>query len=312
MHFASRLRSLPKLSLRVVAGIVAFILLVYYPVGMVLIHTVDDDPAFGQALLQQEKGSAAVATASALMRRELDRHWAPNDPFFYPGGALTRMPAFQRGMVSAVARFAIALADQIGRTRGSSKADEDLQKAVGLLNYPPNVWFYDTSVSWLPTVSSEKQYRAAVNSLLAYNERIGQGAAVFERRADNLLEALERFAADLGSSSAAVDDFVHSRSIFAVGDGAALYYETKGKLYAYYVLMRALEKDFANVIAEKQLQATWNQTLATLQQGMRLEVFVVVNAAPDSQVLPSHLAAQGFYLLRARTQMREISDILLK
>jgi hypothetical protein len=28
--------------------------------------------------------------------------------------------------------------------------------------------------------------------------------------------------------------------------------------------------------------------------------------------VPSHLAAQGFYLLRARTQLREISNILLK
>jgi hypothetical protein len=28
--------------------------------------------------------------------------------------------------------------------------------------------------------------------------------------------------------------------------------------------------------------------------------------------LPSHLVAQGFYLLRARTQLREIADILRK
>jgi hypothetical protein len=29
-------------------------------------------------------------------------------------------------------------------------------------------------------------------------------------------------------------------------------------------------------------------------------------------MLPSHLAAQGFYLLRARTQLKEIVNILLK
>jgi hypothetical protein len=28
--------------------------------------------------------------------------------------------------------------------------------------------------------------------------------------------------------------------------------------------------------------------------------------------MPSHLASQGFFLLRARTQLREISNILLK
>ena len=40
--------------------------------------------------------------------------------------------------------------------------------------------------------------------------------------------------------------------------------------------------------------------------------WVVVNGAPDSQILPSHLVAQGFYLLRGRTQRREITNILLK
>jgi hypothetical protein len=43
-----------------------------------------------------------------------------------------------------------------------------------------------------------------------------------------------------------------------------------------------------------------------------LQPWVVVNGSPQSQVLPSHLAAQGFFLLRARVQLREITNILLK
>jgi hypothetical protein len=39
---------------------------------------------------------------------------------------------------------------------------------------------------------------------------------------------------------------------------------------------------------------------------------VVINAAPDGILLPSHLAAQGFYVLRARAQIREITNVLLK
>ena len=39
---------------------------------------------------------------------------------------------------------------------------------------------------------------------------------------------------------------------------------------------------------------------------------VIVNGKPDGQLQPNHLAVQGFYLLRARTQLREISNILLK
>jgi hypothetical protein len=39
---------------------------------------------------------------------------------------------------------------------------------------------------------------------------------------------------------------------------------------------------------------------------------VVVNGDPAGQLLPSHLAAQGFFLLRARTQLKEVTNILLK
>jgi hypothetical protein len=52
--------------------------------------------------------------------------------------------------------------------------------------------------------------------------------------------------------------------------------------------------------------------IENLSQASGLHPWVVVNGAPDSQVMPSHLAAQGFFLLRARAQMYEIMDILTK
>ncbi len=44
----------------------------------------------------------------------------------------------------------------------------------------------------------------------------------------------------------------------------------------------------------------------------QLDPWVVWNGYPDGFLIPNHLAAQGFYLLRARTQLREITAILLK
>jgi hypothetical protein len=43
-----------------------------------------------------------------------------------------------------------------------------------------------------------------------------------------------------------------------------------------------------------------------------LDPFIVINGSPDATFQPSHLASQGFYLLRARTQAREVSNVLLK
>ena len=91
-----------------------------------------------------------------------------------------------------------------------------------------------------------------------------------------------------------------------------LFYNIKGRLYAYFLILEALQRDFETVISEKQLTAAWAQLLASLEAGAKLDPWVVVNGAPDSQFLPSHLASQGFYLLRSRAQLKEISNILLK
>ena len=144
--------------------------------------------------------------AAALIDREVNQNgWPANDPFFLPGTVLDNMPNYQTGIIQALGRFAVEMVDQIGRTRGSSQADPDLDKAAGLLKYAPNVWIFDFSTSLAPTASSESQYRAAHQALLAYNEKLMSNKAVFERRTDNLLATLDRFAADIGSVSAIID-----------------------------------------------------------------------------------------------------------
>jgi hypothetical protein len=52
--------------------------------------------------------------------------------------------------------------------------------------------------------------------------------------------------------------------------------------------------------------------LSNLERAGQLQPWVVVNGSPDSAVFPSHLSGQGLFLLRARTQLGEIADILLR
>ena len=293
--------------------LLAVILLLYYPVGMLMISNIDDDPGFGPGQVA-DGASHAVAVAAALIDREVDQHaWPASDPFFFPGAALDNMPNFQTGIVYALSRFAVDMTDQIGRTRGSSQADPDLDKAAGLLKYPPNVWIYDPSTSWAPTASSQSQYRAARRALLDYNDKLASQKAVFERRADNLLSTLDRFAADLGSTSAVIDQQIRDHSgDFVDFHADDVFYNAKGKLYAYALLFRALGTDFANVIAERDLKAVWAQTEQSLVEAATLRPLIVINGRPDGLILPNHLAVEGFYLLRARTQLREITNILAK
>jgi hypothetical protein len=295
-------------------GVVVALLLLYYPLGMIWVHRIDADPGFAPPVDTLAPGkSRAVAMAMALVDREVNRHrWTANDPFFLPAAALDNMPNFQQGIVAAVSRFTIELTDQISRTRGSSEVDPDLDKALGLLKYPGTVWVFDLGTSWAPTAPSESQYRAAVRSLASYNERLAEGNAMFERRADNLLATLDRVAADIGSSSAAIDRQIREHGGVFDLHADDLFYSVKGRLYAYYLILGALAVDFDDIIKERDLGPAWARMLASFRASIELEPWVILNNTPDAQFLPSHLSAQGFYLLRARTQLREITNILLK
>jgi hypothetical protein len=298
------------------AGVVLLALLVfYYPAGMLLTHVVDDDVEFQAGPEDRvEGGSHAVAIAAALIDREVNQHrWVANDPWFLPPAALDNMPNFQQGIVGALARFAFELVDQIGRSRGSSQTDRDLQEASGQLQYSGNIWVFDLSTSLAPTTPSESRYRKARQSLNTYNKRVAQGSAVFERRADNLLATLDRITLDLGASSAAIDQHIATHSggpfDFRADD---IFYGVKGQTYAYYLLLRELAKDYEALIGERALTTVWAQMLESLRHAATLSPLVISNASPDSALLPNHLAAQGFYLLRARAQLREVTNILLK
>jgi hypothetical protein len=136
---------------------------------------------------------------------------------------------------------------------------------------------------------------------------------VFERRADNLMATLERMASDLGSVSAVLDQQVRTQSrTFFDSKADDIFYNTQGRLYGYYIVLKALGEDFAPVIKERNLGPSWNQMLASFHEAAGISPLFIINGAPDSQLVPSHLASQGFYLLRARTQLREVANVLLK
>ncbi|MDE1172320.1 MAG: DUF2333 family protein [Parvibaculaceae bacterium] len=295
--------------------LILLVIVLYYVGGAALLHTIDDNPDFvPPARDQVQGGSAAVSMMIGLVDREVNDHaWVANDPFFMPGYVLDNMPNYQQGIVSALGRFAFELTDQIGRTRGSSEADPDLQKAAGLLQYPGDKWIWNPSQSLIPGSSSVSQYRQALGLLRTFNQRLGSGQAVYEIRADNLLGTLDRIASDLGSQSAIIDNEVlHSSGGIIDWSADDVFYSSKGKLYAYYMILKGMGQDFAPVIKERNLQKPWDQMLETFKTAAMLQPLVVMNGSPMSVIIPSHLSAQGFFLLRARTQLREVSNILQK
>lgn len=297
----------------VAVAIVAVLLLLWFPIGALIVQNIDDDPQFTPTGVGPGE-SRTIALAAQLVTREVDVHtWTPMQPAFMPGGILDNMPNFQRGILSALGRFSTEMMDQLGRTRGTSQVDRDLDQARGFLNEQPNVWVWQPSVSLMPSATSAQKYRAGRDKLIAYNKRLAGGQAVFERRADNLQALIDRIANDIGSDSAVIDHHIveQAGNLFDM-QCDDIFYFNKGRLYANYLLLRELGQDFANVIKDRDLANAWNGTIETFRVAAELHPWIVWNGYPDAFVVPNHLAAQGFYLLRARTQLREISGILQK
>ena len=286
--------------------------LLYYPVGALMANRVDDDVAFQAS--EVESGSRAVAMAAALVEREVDANgWVANNPWFFPSAVLDNMPNFQMGLVYAVSRFAIEMTDYLGRTRGTSQADPDLDKASGLLKYDGTIWMWEPTTSLMPTASAERQYIAAVKALRAYNSRVASGEATYDKRADSLIAFMDRISSDLGSASAALDERAfESNAAWFDTKADDIFYAVKGRLYGYYMLLRAIGVDFQDVLAERKAENVWQRLLETMRTAAEMDPLIVSNGANDGLIAPSHLTAQGFYLLRTRAQLGEVTSILLK
>jgi len=290
----------------------AFVLfLVYYPVGMLLNNHVGDNLTLApSAKYDIAGGSKAVAIVATVVDRDADR-WLPNAPFWHPAAALDNAPNFQLGTLYAVSRFVLEVGDYLGRLRGSSAIDPNLDKAVGLLKYDGTTWYWGQG-NVIPKPKAESQYREAVEHLDLYNRDVAAGKSIYDMRADNLIAFLDRVAADLGSTSAELDARAQLGGGYLDFKADDVFYNAKGKLYGYYIILNALGEDFDAIIKEKNAVEPWTNMLTSLRTGAAMDPFIVVNGDPDSLTMPSHLRAIGFPLLRARIQMRELTDILQK
>ncbi len=269
-----------------------------------------------------EGGSNAVAMAATVMELETS-HWAPNKPWFYPIAHSTNMVAYQKGLQYAVAQWATQMTDFLGRERGSGEVDPDLVAAKGLLNYDPSAFILPSAVS---------QYAEGIKHLDAYNRRLAHGQAKYDKIASNLSDFLIKVGKDLGSQSGTIELTVLSPDDFTEGERARLtdnqrqvlstnggyfdgraskvYFATKGRMYAYYVILNALGEDFHDVLANKGALEHWDNMLLSLRSGATQYKFFIANGAGGSYFIPSDLAYQGFFLLRFDKQLQEVADIL--
>jgi hypothetical protein len=223
---------------------------------------------------------------------------------------LDNKASFQRGIHTAVQRISNELVDSLGRVRGTSQIDPDLQKARGQLQYDTSSWYFGVSPFGFKQ-SSPASYRIGISSLNKFNDNLANCAATFDARADNLATMIETITSQIGSTTAAIDERSKNNNLGWFDTQADNYFwDAMGQVYAYYGFMSAAHADFEDIIKTKALDAVWNRMETEMRQTIDLDPLIISNGKEDGWVMPTHLTTLGFKILRVRSNMVEVRDIL--
>ncbi|MBB3607186.1 DUF2333 family protein [Rhizobium sp. BK602] len=223
---------------------------------------------------------------------------------------LDNKAAFQRGVNQAVRRTSVELVDTLGRVRGTSGINGDLQSARGNLQFDEASWYFGLR-PFGPKTPTPSYYRAAITSLRKFNTDLGTCNAVFDSRADNLLQFIDRVANDLGSTSDILAERSenHNYGWFDMRADDRFWF-AYGQLYGYYGILSAVGADFKQVITERNLGTLWSGTMKQLEAALRIQPAIISNGREDGWIMPSHLATMGFYILRVRSNLVEMRSVL--
>ena len=265
------------------------------------------------------QSSAIVVVASDLIDRNVNTDtWVSSNPLSKAGlfgiewkdtPFFDNKAAFQLGINQALRRTAIELVDRLGRVRGTSSINQNLQEAREAMNYREDAWYATFSPPFLqPTTQS--RMRDARRKLLAFNEELSRCQADFDARADNLLQFLDRVTGDIGSTSEIIQRRLEAASFIGFDRRADdRFWFTYGQLYAYYAILAAARSDFRTVVQQRNLDAVWNNIDQNFRDSLRIRPPFVMNGSASS-IIKSHLEAIGFNLLRVRSNLVELRDVL--
>lgn len=265
--------------------------------------------------------SAMVDVVALLIDDNVNQApWVPSNPLHKAGlffaidwnetPFFDNRAAFQLGTNQVIRRTAVELVDRLGRVRGTSSINQNLQDAREAANYRETAWIITFSPPFLQP-STQARLRDARRSLLAFNEELRRCAADFDARADNLLQFLDRVTSDIGSTSEILQRRRSEAANLIGFDRRAddRFWFTYGQLYAYHGILVAAGSDFRDVVKQRNLEALWKRTEQQLVDALKVQPPMVANGSASS-LIKSHLESIGFDLLRVRSNLVEMREVL--
>ncbi|MFZ6046210.1 DUF2333 family protein [Pseudomonas sp. CR3202] len=278
---------------------------------------------------QMVSGYTTVETLKGVAQTLLDKSggYLSND-LAPPGLWLDNMPAWEYGVLVQVRDLSRALRKDFARSQSQSTEDPDLAKAEPRFNFDNKSWA-------LP--ASEAEYQEGIRSLDRYLARLAdpkQPNAQFYTRADNLNNWLGDVATRLGSLSqrlsasvgrVRLNTDISPEAAAATGQVPAVseeivetpwlqidnvFYEARGQAWALSHILRAIEVDFADVLAKKNATISVRQIIRELEAAQEPLWSPMVLNGSGYGVLANHSLVMANYISRANAAVIDLRQLL--
>ena len=277
---------------------------------------------------QPKVGVATTATLIAVSDTLLSKRggYLTND-VLPPGLWLDNIPSWEYGVLIQVRDLSKAMREAFSRSQSQSTEDIALAKAESRFNFDNKSWA-------LP--ASESEYQEGIVALEDFLERLAdedQHNAQFFARADNLRYWLSTVETRLGSLSQRLSASVGQRRLNTdlAGEERAsqstaapveievktpwmdidnVFYEARGSAWALLHFLKAVEVDFADVLAKKNALVSLQQIIRELEATQEPVYSPLILNGSGFGMLANHSLVMASYISRANAAIIDLRELL--
>lgn len=290
-------------------------------------------------------GVITTATLTHIANTMLDKSGGYTNNDRLPPGVILEhllvvpdMPNWEFGVLTQVRDMSLAMRDDMSRSQSQSAADSDLVTAQIRFNTDSDLWVFPPA---------ETQFREGVDALESYLQRLQNDQAQFYIRADNLNSWLAKVQRQMGTLTIALSSSVGIRQIrdenaFMASvdmpaqpttvEGAEIieatkdanevivktprlkvddiFYQARGQTWAILHLLKAIEKDFEDVLRQKNALVSLRQIINKLEDTQQdISSPIILNGESYSFVA-NHSLVMTSQISRANAALIDLGNLL--
>ena len=236
------------------------------------------------------KGVAFVEATIEPLSYELNERsygWRVNDILDFTDNVNN----FQLGVLEVTRRTAVVLTERISRTGTTAAFDRNLERAMN--------WFMIKSDRyWFP--SPESKYKAGLDELMKYKEKLEKGEANFYTRTDNLIPLLMAYEDLLGSCEENLvkteEDDGSSVSFFKADD---YFFYAQGVASSMHSILEAVLEDFMITVESRRGADVLHHAIESCHHAAEIDPLMITNSSL-SGILANHRANLAAPMSHAR------------